>query len=178
MFYKIKWVLFGFVVGCIISGIVLASAKYTYIDKLSIARRVRFNNKKSMMDFAQALKLRVMETGQLVHTAQYIDKKYKHFYIGINPQNINNYQVRISDVSPNTCRFILDMSYSSNIIKYIYVDQKDIDLFQFQPISGHFLLINGKAVSVDQDAFAQRVCSTAEGNVQIRMEVLAHSPNN
>ena len=178
MFYKIKWILFGFVVGIIISGIVLISAKYTYVDKLSLVRRVCFNNKKSMMDFDQALKLQSMETGQLVHTAQYIDKKYKHFYIGVNPHNINNYQVRISDVSPNTCRFILDMSYSSNIIKNIYVDQKEIDLFQFQPISGHFLLINGKAVSVDQDAFAQRICSTAEGNVQIRMEVLAHSPNN
>lgn len=95
MFYKIKWVLFGFLVGYIISGIVLVSAKYTYADKLSLVRRVRFNNKKSIMDFGQALNLRAMETGHLVHTAQYFDKKYKHFYIGITSRNINNYQFRI-----------------------------------------------------------------------------------
>ena len=177
VFYRIKWLLFGFSVGLIISGIVLLSAKYTYVNKLFLISQVRFNNKRSMMYFDQALKLRSLETGQLVHTAQYIDKKYKHFYVGINPQNINNYQVKISSVPQSACRFIIDMSYSSNIIKYIYIDQRNIDLSQFQPISGHFLLVNGKAVSVDQDAYSRQVCANSQGHVQIRMEILAHPPN-
>ncbi|MFT2094216.1 hypothetical protein ACMS1Z_05950 [Acidiphilium multivorum] len=173
--YRVKWVLFGFAVGLVVSGFILAFAKYTYVNRISFLSNYRFNNKKSLMYFNQAIHYAEFNTGQFIHTAESQDIHNGHLYIAVNSNNINHYSILISKISARVCRFIVDMSYSSNIIKDVYINRKEIDRFQFQPISGRFLLVNGKAVSIEQNAYARRVCERADGRVQIRLEIMDHA---
>ena len=172
--YQIKWVLIGFAAGLVMSGFILSFAKYTYANRIFFTSNDSFNNKTSLMYFNQAIHYTKYTTGQFIHTAESQNSANDHFYIITNPENINHYIILISGISARVCNFIVDMSYSSNIIKTIYINQRKIDRFQFQPISGRFLLVNGRAVSVDQNAYARRVCQSAEGRRQIRLEIMDH----
>jgi hypothetical protein len=164
----------GFVVGLVISGFILAFAKYTYVSRISFLSNDRFNNKESLMYFNQAIHYADFSTGQFIHTAESQDSKNGHLYISTNPNDINHYSILISKISARVCNFIVDMSYSSNIIKALYINKKEIDRAQFQPISGRFLLVNGRAVSVDQNAYARHVCRSADGRLQIRLDIMDH----
>ncbi|WP_174504476.1 hypothetical protein [Acidiphilium sp. C61] len=173
----IKWLFFGFFIGIIITLPIIVFVEYAYFGNLYSFTHYRFNGRKSIAYFYQSLDLMYMGTGQFIHTIDYINHRSKHLHIIVTPISINDYKVKIANVSQNACRLIVDMSYSSNIVKFIYINDTAVGLFHFQPISGHFLLVDGKAVSPGQDAYARRLCARTAGRVQIGMEISAHPSN-
>ncbi len=177
MLDTMKWLFFGFLIGTMIAASIVVFENYVYFGNLYSLDYNHFQSRKSIVYFYQSLDLMYMGTGQFIHTVDYINQTSRHLHIIVTPVTINDYKVTIANVSQNACRLIVDMAYSSNIIKNVYINDAEVGLFHLQPVSGHFLLIDGKAVSPGQDAYARRRCASAEGRVRIGMEISSHPPN-
>ncbi|WP_174502910.1 hypothetical protein [Acidiphilium sp. C61] len=170
-----EWLILGVLAGCLSAAIIVLAAKYAYENHIYFFSNNDYYNQKSAYYFKQIKDYRNLEPGQLIHMVNSENQKGKNFSIYFDQSNINKYKIKIRHLSKKTCRFILDMSFSSNIIKNMWINNKSVGMFQVQPIEGPFIRVNGKAVTLAQDDYAQRQCQANGSGIKIGLGIVVHS---
>ncbi|ABQ31916.1 MULTISPECIES: hypothetical protein [Acidiphilium] len=173
-FQKSKWLILGVLSGCVAALAVVLLVKYAYDDPHPFSSRREVYDRMSVSYFHKIRQYGKLDAGQILHIAKNQDVRDHNFVMQFDPHDINAYHVEISNVPRRVCRYMVDMSYSSNIIKNIYIDNKVVDLVQDQPIGGRFLMVNGKAVTASQDAYARSLCARRSGALRIGLSVVVH----
>ena len=173
-FQKSKWLIFGVLSGCVAALAVVMLVKYAYENPHFFSSQRDIYDQMSVSYFHKIREYGKLDAGQLLHIAKNQSVHDHNLVMEFDPHDINAYNVKISDVPSRACRYMVDMSYSSNIIKNIYIDNKVVDLFQDQPVGGPFLRVNGKAVTRRQDEYARALCASHQGPLQIDLSVVVH----
>lgn len=173
-FKRSEWLLLGLLSGCFSAAIIVLAAKYNYDNHIYLFSNKNYYNQRSMYYFKQIKDYRNLEPGQLIHMINSENQKQKNFSISFDQSNTNKYRINIKNISETTCRFMVDMSFSSNIIKDISINKKSIAMFQVQPVEGPFIRVNGKAVTLAQDDYARRQCRASGTGLRIGLGIVIH----